>query len=322
MAAPTNHWKLGLFVVVGFAVAMGTIVALGARSLEKKTVNYRSYFDESVQGLDVGSPVKFRGVTIGSVSVIGVAPDHRHVEVACELAVDALNELGLTIAGGDRKAPRIAVPPELRVQLGSSGITAVKFILIDFFSTKDNPIEPLPFPVPDNFIPSARSTMKNVEDSVVHAVDRFPEVADQLVLVLGHINRVLEDVDVHHLPDRLGATLSRADRAMEEVQVAVRGVNSPKLSAEAQQTLESLNGTVTRMNSLIDRVQRDKGLLASAERASNAMGDMARNANGLGPELEETLRDVQQAAATIQRLGDALDRDSDMLLKGRSRASR
>jgi len=68
VAAPTNHWKLGFFVVVGFVVAMATVVALGARSLKKKTVTYQSYFDESVQGLDVGSPVKFRGVSIGSVA--------------------------------------------------------------------------------------------------------------------------------------------------------------------------------------------------------------------------------------------------------------
>ena len=54
MATPTNHWKLGLFVVVAFMIALGTMVALGARSLQKKTVGYKSYFDESVQGLDVG----------------------------------------------------------------------------------------------------------------------------------------------------------------------------------------------------------------------------------------------------------------------------
>ena len=182
MSAPTNHWKLGLFVVVGFAVAMGTLVALGARSLEKATVTYRTYFDESVQGLDVGSPVKFRGVTIGSVHGIGIAPDHQHVEVTCDLVVDQLNDLGLNVVG-DRKAPRIAIPEELRVQLGSAGITGVKFILIDFFKVSDNPIVPLPFPVPDNYIPSAQSTMKNLEDSVVHAVDRFPEVATQIVSV-------------------------------------------------------------------------------------------------------------------------------------------
>jgi phospholipid/cholesterol/gamma-HCH transport system substrate-binding protein len=320
MAAPTNHWKLGLFVVAGFFIAMGVVVALGARSLEKATVTYRSYFDESVQGLDVGSPVKFRGVTIGSVSAIGVAPDHKHVEVRCDLVVDELNDLGLNVVGD--RAPRIAVPPELRVQLGSAGITGVKFVLIDFFSIPDNPIMPLPFPVPDNYIPSARSTMKNLEDSVVHAVDRFPEVAGQIVLVLGKMNRILDDVDSHHLPDKLGAALSHADRVMGDVQIAVRGVNSPKLAADADETMANLNVTVTRMNAMLERVQGDKGLLASAERASNAVGDVAQNANGLGREVEETLRDVQQAADTIQRLGDALEKDSDMLLKGRSRAAR
>jgi ABC-type transporter Mla subunit MlaD len=321
VAAPTNHWKLGLFVVAGFFVAMGTIVTLGARSLQKTTVTYRSYFDESVQGLDVGSPVKFRGVTVGSVSSIGIAPDHQHVEVGSELVVDQLNDLGLNVVG-DRKAPRIAVPPELRVQLGSSGITGIKFILIDFFSINDNPIVPLPFPVPDNYIPSARSTMKNLEDSVVHAVDRFPEVADQLVVVFGKINRILEDVDSHHLPAKLGTALSHADRVMADVQTAVHDVNSPKLSADVQETMANLNVTVTRMNALLERVQGSKGVLASVERASNAAGDVAQSANGLGREVEETLRDVQQAADTIQRLGDALDRDSDMLLKGRSRARR
>jgi phospholipid/cholesterol/gamma-HCH transport system substrate-binding protein len=321
MAAPTNHWKLGLFVVVGFVVAMGTLVALGARSLEKATVAYRMYFDESVQGLDVGSPVKFRGVTIGSVHAIGIAPDHQHVEVTCDLVVDQLNDLGLNVVG-DRKVARIAVPAELRVQLGSSGITGVKFVLIDFFKVSDNPVMPLPFPVPDNYIPSAQSTMKNLEDSVVHAVDRFPEVAMQVVAVLGKLNRILDDVDSHQLPAKVGLALTHADRVMEDVQTAVRGVDSPKLSTDLQATMANLNLTVTRANAVLERVQGNKGLLASAERASNALGDVAQNANGLGLEFSETLREVQQAADTIQRLGDALNRDSDMLLKGRSRAAR
>jgi phospholipid/cholesterol/gamma-HCH transport system substrate-binding protein len=86
--------------------------------------------------------------------------------------------------------------------------------------------------------------------------------------------------------------------------------------------MANLNVAVTRVDALLERVQGSKGLLASAERASNALGDVAQNANGLGLEVAETLREVQQAADTIQRLGDALNRDSDMLLKGRSRAAR
>ena len=68
MAAPTNHFKLGLFVIISFSAAVVTGIALGSEAMKKETTKYHTYFNESVQGLDVGAPVKFRGVTIGSVS--------------------------------------------------------------------------------------------------------------------------------------------------------------------------------------------------------------------------------------------------------------
>src|SRR4051812_4168906 len=123
MSTPTNHWKLGLFVVVGIGLAMCTIVFLGAQSLKKHGVDYKTYFDESVQGLEIGSPIKFRGVTIGNVSDIEIAPDRRHVGVTAELTGTNLNELGLTDIKG--KKARITIPPDLRVQLVSQGITGV-----------------------------------------------------------------------------------------------------------------------------------------------------------------------------------------------------
>ncbi len=84
MSAPSNHWKLGLFVVAGVALFLTMLVFLGARSLQSETVTYKTYFDESVQGLEVGSPVKFRGVTIGNVSGIDIAADRRHVRSRAE----------------------------------------------------------------------------------------------------------------------------------------------------------------------------------------------------------------------------------------------
>ena len=59
MAAPTNHWKLGLFVVLGLVLALATIVVLSAASLNPKVGHYVSYFDESVQGLDWAPPIRF-----------------------------------------------------------------------------------------------------------------------------------------------------------------------------------------------------------------------------------------------------------------------
>jgi len=95
MSTPTNHWKLGLFVVVGVVMTLSVMAWLGARSLRKEVGLYISYFDESVQGLEVGSPIKFRGVTIGSVAKIDIADDHRHVEVTSELGKAVLARLGL-----------------------------------------------------------------------------------------------------------------------------------------------------------------------------------------------------------------------------------
>ena len=320
MPSPTNHWKLGLFVVVGAVVGIGSIAALGARGFQKETVNYQTFFDESVQGLDLGSPVKFRGVTVGSVSVINIAPDHRHVAVTCQLEVAEIKELGLSAARGPKV--RMAIPPDLRVQLGSSGLTDVKFISIDFFPSADNPIILLPFPTPDNYIPSARSTMKNLEESVVYAVDRFPELADEIVKLLGKISQLLEDVTDEHIPAKATATLGHVDAVLEDVQRTLKRAGVAKLSNDAHATLSELTSAATGLNGLIERLQGDRGVIARVERASSAVGDVAYGASGIGQDLEATMRDVQEAAMAIQRLGEALDRDSDMLLKGRTRSAR
>jgi phospholipid/cholesterol/gamma-HCH transport system substrate-binding protein len=317
MAAPTNHWKLGLFVVVGVVLSLTTITFLGAESLKKKVVSYQTDFDESVQGLEVGSPVKFRGVTVGAVSAIGIAPDGRHVVVTSELAIEDLDDLGL--AEGKNKS-KIRVPPDLRMQVVSQGITGVKFLLIDFFDIKDNPPPVLPFAVPDNYIPAAVSMMKNLEDAVVRAVNRIPDIAEGIVVVLAKVNHLLDEVQGGKLLENGAATLAKANQVLTELQQEIHGSHIGKLSAEAQETLTLLNGTITHTNTLLARLDGDRGLVASVQRASNAVGDVAVNSRGLGPELEETLRDIQEFTSAIQRIADDLERDPDMLLKGRGKA--
>ena len=91
----TNHWKLGLFVLASLAAVVGVTFWLGSHLFQRKSFEAISYFDESVQGLELGSPVKWRGVTVGTVRDITVAPDGRHVQVASDIFVDALQRLGL-----------------------------------------------------------------------------------------------------------------------------------------------------------------------------------------------------------------------------------
>ena len=114
MMAATTHVKLGLLTLLT-VIALATIAYMLAIR-RTPTDTYHTYFDESVQGLDRGAMVKFRGVRIGKVSHISIAPDHQLIDV--EMAIDQgavdLAQLG----------------PRLRTQLISYGITGVKLIAV------------------------------------------------------------------------------------------------------------------------------------------------------------------------------------------------
>jgi phospholipid/cholesterol/gamma-HCH transport system substrate-binding protein len=324
MAAPTNHWKLGLFVVTGVVMLLATVGVLGARSLNKEVERYVSYFDESVQGLDVGSPIKFRGVTIGTVGRIDVAPDHRLVEVQSELGVAELSRLGLNEAVGPARfgaRKKLVMARDLRVQLASAGLTGVKFLQLDFFPVADNPAPVLPFPVPDNYIPAAPSTQKSIEDSLIRAIHRMPEIADQMAAILAKVDGLLGDVKDHELPAQVVATLGRVNQILADAHGKIEGVDTAKLSKEAEKTLRGMTAVVTRMNAVLARIDGDKGLLASVAHTSDALGDTVRGASGIGDDLEEALRAVEEAARSIHELSGTLERDPDMLLKGRTRST-
>jgi hypothetical protein len=208
------------------------------------------------------------------------------------------------------------------VQLASMGLTGVKFLQLDFFAVADYPAPALPFPVPENYIPAASSTMKNIEDSVVRTMNRLPEIADQLAAVLTRVDNLLGDVADKRLPEQFVTTLEGANRAIADAQKMLGQVQADKLSKQAQRTLGDLDSTVKQMNGLLARVDGDKGLLASFARASDAVGDTVRNADGLGEQLEDTLRSVQGAARSIHKFADALEKDPDMLIKGHAQANR
>ncbi len=322
MSTSTNHWKLGLFVVVGTLSFIAVVAYFGGRSLRKETVSYKTYFDESVQGLEVGSPVKFRGVSIGSVSQIDLAGDKRHVEVTYALGVKVLHSLGLAVEELEGKKTKLGIPEDLRAQLASSGITGVKFVQLDFFDIASNPPKELPFEVAENSIPAAASMMKSLESSVVQAVDKFPELASQLVTVITQINLLITTVQQSGMLQNVGDTIALINGVLKQLSASISVLNVPKLSNEIQVTLKNVNAALTSVNELVATAGGEKGLIKSLQTTSDAVGGMARNANHVGPAIEEALRDVQGAAQSVQRLADALEGDPDMLLKGRARKVR
>lgn len=319
MSAPTNHWKLGAFVVASLLIAAVAVAMLGAQSMQTQTVIYKSYFDEAVTGLDIGSPVTFRGVKVGNVSGIDIASDRRHVEISYALGVKVLRSLGLA-GNTSGNETRIAVPDNLRVQIAASGLTGIKYLQIDFFDAKLMPAPTLPFPVTENYIPATASTMKNLEDAVIRGVDMLPVLTQDLGKLLGKVDMILGEVQESQLPTRAANTLESGQRVLVTLQTKLDQLKVGELSAEASETLKNLNGMLAKMNSTLSQLEGEKGLLASVHRMTDSVGDVT--GNGLDRGLRDTLRELREAATSIRRLVEALERDPDMLLKGKGKVAK
>ena len=284
----TNHWKLGLFVLLAVGVMLGTLFWLGARRFRRESFPAISYFDESVQGLDVGSPVKFRGVTVGTVSDITIAPDHRHVQVTAGMYVDALVRLGLRT--GAPKSDEEFIAPNLRVQLASAGITGVRFIQTDFFDPERYPPPHLPFEPPWNYVPSVPSTLKSVEEAAIDILNKFPAVEDGVTAAAADLRTTLASID------RLSVALNADDGSFNQLLVQLRSA-----AARAQAVLDE-----AKVGATTTSLRETSGSL------NHAIGEVS----DVRDELRASLVSLREALESIRTLADSLERDPSTLLRG------
>lgn len=291
----TNHWKLGLFVLIAILAAIGVTFWIGARRFERDSFKAISYFDESVQGLEVGSPVKWRGVTVGTVAEISVAPDGRQVQVTSDIYTDALQRLGL-------QQPREGgafIDPNLRMQLASAGITGVRFLQTDFFDPGRYPPPELSFSPPWNYVPSTRSTLKSVEDSALDILNKFPDLEDDARAALADLRRTLASVD------RASVWLQADDGSVNRLLVELR-----ETSVELRRTLDeaALGKTSASLRESADEV---KSAAAQVSAAAGSFGDLRY-------QVEDSLDALRRTLDAIQALAERLERDPSTLLRGPS----
>ena len=313
MATAKTYFKLGLFTILGLAALIGTAFALGVASMSGATLTYHSYFDESVEGLDTGSPVKFRGVTVGSVSDIQIAADKRHVDVVLALQYADFRKLGL-----DDRGPHIPVPPALRAQLGSQGISGVKFVNMDFFDPATTPIEPLPFAPAQNTIPVTPSLLKNLADSLTKVLDQLPAMLASATESLDRIDRFLAEISDAHVADSIVKTLVDLDGAATDAHVVLGQLGQSNLPATTAKAVADADAAINKMSALLDHLDGDAGIMAATTRAAGSVSDLSRSVSGGANVLERTLRDLDEAARAVRDLADTIDRKPDVLLKGRT----
>lgn len=273
MASQKTKFSVGLFVLAGIFIASGGLLWIGMTSLFQKGAMYVTYFDESVQGLDVDSPVKYRGVSVGRVEQIGVAPDSKLIEVM--LMVEGIEK----------------IQEDTVAQLKTVGITGLMFVGLDRIegAKKDSP--ELSFPTPHPVIPSIPSDISQIMGGI-----------DALI-------KQVKALDLEGISNRLKTTLDSATGVLENLDQAVTDAEIKEISGSIRKTMADVNRILNpeRWNRLVDSVEEAVGsvddLLGNANRTVTTAGNALSRVDGIVSENRETI--LQALAGFEQAMGNA-----------------
>ena len=325
---PTNHWKLGLFVVSGILAGLFAVFWFGVQRLKREAVVVYAYFDEEVDGLTEGSPVKYRGVPIGQVTNIELASDRQFIEVESEIFLEALDQLGLTNPFDD-KVPGVDdfISDDyegLRVQLNTQLLTGQSFVQTVLVSPEAERRWPSPEVRRWASLPSMRSTFKGLEDAL-------PDVLDNLRGTLSATRTSLRGFDQALVDAQLGRLSADAQDLMQSLRRRVDTLDEMPALTSVQRLAEDLrrpDGELKRALTAFEDLGRqvlaelDTAEIAATTASLRSMGGRVGTAASdlivLIEDLRGAVDGLDATLARVRSLVAMLERDPGSLLHGRS----
>ena len=131
MAVEKSYARLGFFIVVAVVVILATAVLFIQRMRTRAVIALVTYTTENVSGLDVSSPVRYRGVPVGRVTDLRVDPRETTVEIDFEVFLSRLNTIGFNVNRVRKLADVGGELPRLRAQIIGNPVTGEAYLLLD-----------------------------------------------------------------------------------------------------------------------------------------------------------------------------------------------
>jgi ABC-type transporter Mla subunit MlaD len=308
MSARANYFKLGLFIVVGTTIGILALVAFGLGAMFSRPVTIETYVDESVQGLDIGSKVKFRGVTVGAVSRIGfTSVRYQQERPASERKRYVLIEIELRRGEmvsrmGEALQDLIveAVPQGLRIRLASQGVTGLAYLEMDYLEPERNPPLPIDWEPINPYVPSAPSTVTRLltaAETVFSKLDQIDleKLATSLTEAVDLVKDKLEDVDVTQLNRNANEVLEETKQTVTQLQRTLRDLPLEELSKNANEAISGVRRIVD-SNDIPSVVQQlDKTLRRLDQLLAGNESDLGQSVANLRA-LSESLRELAENA--------------------------
>ena len=327
MASLKTKFSVGLFLIIGIAVVIIGVIWLGMSHYFEEGRFLVAYFDESVQGLDKDSPVKYRGVHIGRVHQIGVAPDGRLIEVVMliESEIQPQQEIRNIVA-----------------KLKSVGITGLMFIELEQLGDRPPDVAPpFEFDPPYPTLPTRASEIAKLFKGIEDVIELFraldaEAITAQLTQALQSINKTIEEArietlisDVHdsvtnfqkmvepapfrHMltsiddaADSVEKMADNADGGIDEIRRAVNGLDSV-ISASGEDIRQITADLNTSAKQFKLAVQTATGLLSNTDRQLASVQQ----------QIIDTLQRIERATNTMNRFLELIASQPSQLVFGK-----
>ncbi len=332
MSQQANYFKLGLFILGAIVVFVAIVLALSAGQLFKRTVTMETYFNESVQGLDVGSAVKFRGVQIGRVTGIrftstAYQQDRPPGERKQYVLVEAEVQPELVGGVGAREMERLQemIVRGLRARLAPVGITGTAYLEIDYVDPKTNPLLEISWTPEHFYVPSTTSTY----NAIVSGAQNFlAKLADtDIEGVMASIQVMLRTVNdkLGELP--VGALAHEASETLKETRRLAAQVGKVVSSPEVAQGLTDLAAAGARLREVLANpawntaptaafdafasvraVAENKSLLESLERLDRILVRLDTLTAGSDADIASALYNLRRITENLRDLTETTKR--------------
>jgi paraquat-inducible protein B len=322
---------VGAFVLGAFALGLVALLAFGGVSFFSKPQRFVVYFDESIHGLDLGSPVKLRGVRIGRVVDLSVRYDATRnqsvVGVICELNRNMVSDVtGAQLDVSNREELQTLVDHGLRAQLGVLGLaTGLLFVELDFVDPHDYPAPPPP-PAPVTkavvvpAIPSAISEFQANLTEILNDIKKidFAGISTQFEGLLVDTRKQLAGVDLKGAVDQWKKTGAQVEALATQPQLK-------ELIGNLDAAVTQLRGTLAKIDTQVGvdgdelrtTLTQAKTTLESFNAAASSMHRFIAAQSGVGDQAARTLDQLSAAADAVRRLADFLERNPQALITGR-----
>ncbi|WP_319472048.1 MlaD family protein [uncultured Pseudodesulfovibrio sp.] len=326
-----DYFKLGLFVIIGTCMLAAVIIVLGAGRYFTTTYTIETYFDESINGLEIGSPVKLRGVQIGRVANIDFVGNHyknihengqRYVYVTCDINQDLFKEFD-----NDNFKEEIGkeVKRGLRVLPTTLGLTGQLFLNLVYAGPENDKTLKVDWTPDYAYIPSEPSTMSRIEKAITTISKTVGSIKQEDIegiikdvkSIVGSIDNFMKTEGGQEAGNRILGILEETKKALARTNDLLADPAAESLIPETAGAIAGINRIVTESgDDIIGAAKEARGAIASFKTAADVLaknlGDprMDKAMSDLAPTLENITRashDMSAAIAKVHALANRLN---------------